>query len=269
MSAAQGQELPDDRRFLIVVCSLGGAAVVILLAFLVYIYYRQKAEREEAIAKARETAQVVIVEVGRHLEQYEFDKAFCCIERAQTTMRSNAHSGHLSEVEAQLEEILETVQSAKDDYERKTAEGYVHFEGRFLPRTQRELILAERKEAQEARRLEEEREAEEARKIEFHLVGYFKNDAMRGFTYYVKNPTRKDIEKFCAEEKKTYIDRMSRKRLLLIAFFDNRSATPDVTGKWYLPDRCHKYMVAFYSYNPFNYSESLDFYRQLGKAGGR
>lgn len=41
-------------------------------------------------------------------------------------------------------------------------------------------------------------------KTQFEQVGYFKTKKMRGFTFYVKNPTKGSIKSFCQKMNKEY-----------------------------------------------------------------
>jgi hypothetical protein len=92
-------------------------------------------------------------------------------------------------------------------------------------------------------------------------VGYFKSDRLRGFTCYVKNPTKRGIKAYCEKMKKQY--QGLKNRILQIHFFDNRANTPDVTLKYYFPRSSNKYLVADYTHNPFNNHEGLGFHKNI------
>ena len=94
---------------------------------------------------------------------------------------------------------------------------------------------------------------------EFHLVGYYKVDKMRGLTFFVTNPNRDDIEAFCQEKKAT----LPGGRLLKIHFFDDRANTPDVTLKYDFPESSNAYLVADYYSNPFNGTQDLKLHKDI------
>ena len=88
---------------------------------------------------------------------------------------------------------------------------------------------------------------------EFEQVGYFKSKGMRGFTFFVTNPNKQDIEAFCQKKKSAF----PSGRVLKIHFFDDRANTPDVTLKYYFPESSDAYLVADYFFNPFNGRQEL------------
>lgn len=96
---------------------------------------------------------------------------------------------------------------------------------------------------------------------QFEQVGYFKTKKMRGFTFYVKNPTSKSIKSFCVKMKDRYQE--GKNRILKIHFFDNKANTPDVTLKYYFPESSDKYLIADYWNNPFNGKSRLTFHKKI------
>lgn len=97
---------------------------------------------------------------------------------------------------------------------------------------------------------------------QFEQVGYFKNDKLRGFTYFIGKPSKKGIQAFCEREKGNY-QSSSHPRVLTIHFYDNRANTPDITGGYSFPNSCQKYLVADYSHNPFNDKAGLNFHKKM------
>jgi len=94
---------------------------------------------------------------------------------------------------------------------------------------------------------------------EFEQVGYFKTKGMRGFTFFVKNPNKQDIEAFCQKKKAEF----PSGRLLKIHFFDDRANTPDVTLEYYFPESSNAYLVADYFFNPFNGKQGLKVHKSI------
>jgi hypothetical protein len=94
---------------------------------------------------------------------------------------------------------------------------------------------------------------------EFEQVGYFKSAALRGFTFFVKNPSKQDIQTFCEQKKAQF----PSGRILKIHFFDNREYTPDVTLDYYFPGSSDPYLVADYFFNPFNKAQDLKFHKNI------
>jgi hypothetical protein len=94
---------------------------------------------------------------------------------------------------------------------------------------------------------------------EFQQVGYFKSDKMRGFTFFVTNPNKKDIGAFCQKKKAA----LPSGRILKIHFFDDRANTPDVTLKYDFPESSDAYLVADYFFNPFNGKQGLKVHKNI------
>ena len=94
---------------------------------------------------------------------------------------------------------------------------------------------------------------------EFQQVGYFKSDKMRGFTFFVVNPNKQDIDTFCQKKKATF----PSGRILKIHFFDDRANTPDVTLKYYFPESSDTCLVADYFFNPFNGKQGLKVHKDI------
>lgn len=94
---------------------------------------------------------------------------------------------------------------------------------------------------------------------EFVQVGYFKDDSLRGFTYFVTNPNKQDIQAFCEQQQAAY----PSNRILKIHFFDNLQYTPDVTSDYYFPESSDPYLMADYFSNPFNGEQGLKFHKDI------
>ena len=94
---------------------------------------------------------------------------------------------------------------------------------------------------------------------EFKQVGYFKSKRMRGFTFFVTNPNKQDIEAFCQKKKSAF----PSGRVLKIHFFDDQANTPDVTLKYYFPESSDAYLVADYFFNPFNGRQGLKVHKDI------
>ena len=94
---------------------------------------------------------------------------------------------------------------------------------------------------------------------EFEQVGYFKSDTLRGFTFFVKNSNKQDIQTFCEQKKAQF----PSGRILKIHFFDNRQYTPDVTLDYYFPESSDPYLVADCFFNPFNKEQDLKFHKNI------
>ena len=98
---------------------------------------------------------------------------------------------------------------------------------------------------------------------EFEQVGYYKNKKMRGFTYYVKNPIKEQIRRFCVKMVRRYQE--GRNRILKIHFFDNKNYTPDVTLRYYFSESSDKYLIGDFFDNPFNNESGLTFHKDIGE----
>ena len=98
----------------------------------------------------------------------------------------------------------------------------------------------------------------------FERVGYFKSDGMRGFTYFVENPNKKDIKDFCEKTRQAHYD-----RILKIHFFDLRSQTPDVTLKYEFPKSSDDYLIADYLGNPHTKKVQLKFHKDIDSTATR
>ena len=83
---------------------------------------------------------------------------------------------------------------------------------------------------------------------------------MRGFTYYTENLSKEKIKSFCLRLKKRFED---SPRVLKIHIFNNKTYTPDVTLKYYIPKSSEKYLIADYWYNPFNNKSNFNFYKKI------
>ena len=93
----------------------------------------------------------------------------------------------------------------------------------------------------------------------FEQVGYFKTDNLRGFTFFVRNPNKQDIQSFCQKKKSTF----PTGRILKIHFFDDRANIPNVTMKYYFPESSDQYLVADYFFNPFNNKQGLKIHKSM------
>ncbi len=94
---------------------------------------------------------------------------------------------------------------------------------------------------------------------EFEQVGYFKSAGLRGFTFFVTDPNKQDIEAFCQKQKLAF----PSGTVLKIHFFDDRANTPDVTLKYYFPESSNAYLVADYFFNPFNGKQGLKVHKDI------
>ena len=93
----------------------------------------------------------------------------------------------------------------------------------------------------------------------FDQVGYFKNDRMREYTYFVEKPNKEMIKKFFSKQIK---GNKGNSRILRIKIFDNRANTPDVTLKVYYPKSSDPYLYASMWHNPHNGKNEIKHHKQ-------
>lgn len=97
----------------------------------------------------------------------------------------------------------------------------------------------------------------------FDQVGVHDAPAVHVESYYVANPTKSAIQKFC-EERRRYYENIRQGQHIILNFYDDMAHTPNYTQGWNPDDpNSEPYYVCNYVWDRQGPTGSIEFYKQI------
>lgn len=155
-----------------------GLIVVSLTTFVVITERSRRDQRRAQVTAVTQALEGAAAKAESHVAEYDFDEALAALHPLRDRIDALGEAG----LDERLRKEITRVRAARYEFDTKVRRGYVIFEGKLIPRTERARIVAER-EKERLRKIEKARRSqEEARKKAEHqkLVRRFRGSLSPG-----------------------------------------------------------------------------------------